>query len=51
MNIRFISRKGSKKMIELLEGGAYLVNGKELVSDNAEATAQIKAKTGKEVSK
>ncbi len=38
-------------MIELLEGGAYLLNGTEIVSDNAEASAAIKAKTGKEITK
>ncbi len=38
-------------MIQLLETGAYLVNGLELIADNAEAIAAIKAKTGKEVRK
>ena len=38
-------------MIELLQGGAYLVNGTEIVKDDAEAEAAIKAKTGKEVTK
>lgn len=38
-------------MIELLKGGAYLVNGTEIVKDDAEAVAAIKAKTGKEVTK
>ena len=38
-------------MIQLLETGAYLINGTELVADNAEAEAAIKAKTGKEVNK
>ncbi|MBP5733797.1 MAG: hydratase [Lachnospiraceae bacterium] len=38
-------------MIELLQGGAYLVNGTEIVKDDADATAAIKAKTGKEVTK
>ncbi len=38
-------------MIELTKGGAYLVNGTEIISDSAEAPAQIKNKTGKEVSK
>jgi aconitate hydratase len=40
-----------QKMIQLLETGAYLVNGSELIADNAEAIAAIKAKTGKEVRK
>ncbi len=38
-------------MIELYEGGAYLLNGTELVAETAEAAAAIKAKTGKDVSK
>ena len=38
-------------MIKLLEGGAYLLNGTEIVPDGADAVAQIKNKTGKEVSK
>ncbi len=35
-------------MIQLWETGVYLVNGTELVADNAEAAAAVKAKTGKE---
>ena len=38
-------------MIELLQGGAYLVNGTEIVADNAEASDAILAMTGKSVSK
>ncbi|MBR3762255.1 MAG: hydratase, partial [Lachnospiraceae bacterium] len=38
-------------MVELLQGGAYLVNGTEVVADNAEATMAIKQKIGKEVTK
>jgi aconitate hydratase len=38
-------------MIQLLETGAYLVNGSELIKDNDEATAAIKSKTGKDVNK
>ena len=38
-------------MIQLLEGGAYLLNGTELVADNSEAVAAIKSKTGKDVVK
>ena len=38
-------------MIKLSEGGAYLVNGTEIVPEGADAGAQIKSKTGKEVSK
>ena len=38
-------------MIQLLEGGAYLLNGTEIVPDNAEAVQCIKAKTGVDTSK
>ena len=38
-------------MIELKNGGAFLVNGTEWVDDTAEASAAIAAKTGKNVSK
>ena len=38
-------------MVTLLEGGAYLVNGTEIVPDNAEAQAAIKSKTGKDITK
>ncbi len=38
-------------MVELLQGGAYLLNGTEIVLDDAEAMAAIKAKTGKEITK
>ncbi|MBP5197984.1 MAG: hydratase, partial [Lachnospiraceae bacterium] len=38
-------------MVTLSDSGAYLLNGTELVFDNAEATAAIKAKTGKDVVK
>ncbi len=38
-------------MIELLSGGAYLVNGTDIVVDDAEAMAAIKAKTGKDIRK
>ena len=33
-------------MIELYDGGVYLLNGTELVADNGEAAAAIEAKTG-----
>jgi hypothetical protein len=39
------------QMIQLLETGAYLVNGNELIPDNGEALSAIKAKTGKETNK
>ena len=38
-------------MVELLQGGAYLVNGNEIIADSKEAYAAIKAKTGKEITK
>jgi len=38
-------------MIKLLEGGAYLVNGCEVIADHSEVVAEIKSKTGKEISK
>ena len=34
-------------MLKLYDGGAYLVNGTEIITDEAE----VKAKTGREVSK
>ena len=37
--------------MELLQGGAFLIGGVEVVPDGAEAPAAIKAKTGKEISK
>lgn len=38
-------------MIRLLQGGAYLINGTDIVEDNREAEAAIKAKTGKDITK
>ena len=38
-------------MIKLTEGGAYLLNGTEIVPENADAAAAIKQKTGREISK
>lgn len=38
-------------MIKLLESGAYLINGTELIPDGADAAAQIKNKTGREITK
>ena len=43
--------RGGKTMIELMQGGAYLINGTEIVPDDAEAPAAIAAKTGKNVTK
>ena len=38
-------------MIKLMEGGAYLLHGTEIIPDGADAVAQIKNKTGREVSR
>ncbi|MCR5847144.1 MAG: hydratase [Lachnospiraceae bacterium] len=38
-------------MIELLNGGAYLVNGTTIVEDNADALSAIKNLSGKEITK
>lgn len=38
-------------MIQLLDGGAYLVNGMDIVPDSASAAEEIKSKTGKVVSR
>ena len=38
-------------MIKLGTSGAWLLNGKEVIEDGSEALAEIKAKTGHEVSK
>ena len=38
-------------MIQLFETGAYLINGTELIADNADAAAAVKAKTGKDADK
>ncbi len=38
-------------MVELLQGGAYLVGGQEIIPDSADAAAAILAKTGKNVTK
>ncbi len=38
-------------MIKLTQGGAYLLNGTEIIPEGADAAAQIKSKTGREVSR
>lgn len=38
-------------MVSILESGAYLVNGIEIIPDGPEAEAAVKAKTGKETTK
>lgn len=38
-------------MIELYNGGAYLINGTELIPDDQEAAAAVKSKTGKDISR
>lgn len=38
-------------MIQLYEGGAYLVNGTELIADGADSKEQVKQLTGSDISK
>ena len=38
-------------MIKLLQGGAYLVNGTEIIPDTPEAQQAILSKTGKNITK
>ena len=38
-------------MVSVLEGGAYLINGSEIVADRPEAADEIAAKTGKRADK
>ena len=38
-------------MINVLEGGAYLINGTEIIPDTADASTAVKGKTGKDVSR
>ena len=38
-------------MIQLYEGGAYLVNGTEIIAEGADCEAILKSKTGSDVSK
>ena len=38
-------------MVELMQGGAYLVNGREIIAETPEAQQAILSKTGKEVTK
>lgn len=38
-------------MIQLEKGGAWLLNGQEIIPDSADAAAQIKQQTGKEVTR
>ena len=38
-------------MVTLLQGGAYLVNGTEIVAEGPEAAAALKSKTGKEITR
>ena len=42
---------GGNKMIKLSEGGAFLVNGTEVVECNQDTNAILKSKVGREVSK
>ena len=38
-------------MVEFMQNGAYLVNGREIIADTPEAQQAILSKTGKEVTK
>ena len=38
-------------MVQLFGSGAYLMDGKELIADNADAAVQVAAKTGRTISK
>ena len=38
-------------MIRLYEGGAYLVNGTELIADGANQEEELRSKTGSVISK
>ncbi len=38
-------------MVTLLEGGAYLLHGSEIIPDGGEAQAAVKAKTGRDITK
>ena len=38
-------------MIELLQGGAYLVNGRELIADGPEAQQAVRSRTGRNTTK
>ena len=38
-------------MVTLLQGGAYLVNGTDIVPDGPEAAAALRSKTGKEITR
>jgi aconitate hydratase len=56
--IQYNERSAHKKwnnrrtsMIQLTQGGAYLVNGTDIVADTPEAASQIQAKTGITISK
>ena len=38
-------------MVELMQGGAYLVNGREVIADGPEAQQVVHGRTGKNISK
>ncbi|MDE6184814.1 MAG: hydratase, partial [Lachnospiraceae bacterium] len=38
-------------MISVFEGGAYLVNGTEVIPDSAQALSEVKVRTGRETTK
>ena len=49
--VLFIRFRMEETMIQLLNSGAFLLNGTEIVADDAEALACVKAKTGVEITK
>ena len=49
--VLFIRFRMEETMIQLLNSGAYLLNGTEIVPDDAEALACVKAKTGVDTTK
>ena len=38
-------------MVELMQGGAYLVNGREIIADTPEAQQALRSRTGKEITR
>jgi len=44
-------KHGGNRMVSVLESGAYLVNGSEIIPDGAEAASAVREKTGKEITR
>ena len=38
-------------MISVLEGGAYLLDGTQIIPDHEDASKEIKSRTGREISR